>query len=380
MVTAVDTSVPLDVLLNDPQHAPASMTALRRAAVEGSLILSEIALAELTPALSPVDLPQFISDWNLTFVPSSQPSAILAGEMFRIYLQRGGKRGRVVPDFLLGAHAQLQVDIAVLFPGLVGDDLAAVERQHGHGHVGPGLVEEARRGEGGAQGCRPAAQGVHDGAQGGEGRSGRLAARRRDDAAHGATVEIGSGVITQVFQAIERVLDQAGNRAVVAGAGDDHAIGLSDGGDKARLIGARRRLVRIIDGESRQERSAEQLGSRAERRRFRQGPGQGLLAGRPAAHRAAQPDDERRRVPRHAWAASAVVREGENLILPPLVVSSGFGHRQRPSFQANAFWLTALNITVTPHEAMGPGSSPKAVRGDGDGVFPQSLSKLSAPP
>ena len=86
MVTAVDTSVPLDVLLNDPQHAPASMTALRRAAVEGSLILSEIALAELTPALSPVDLPQFISDWNLTFVPSSQPSAILAGEMFRIYL------------------------------------------------------------------------------------------------------------------------------------------------------------------------------------------------------------------------------------------------------------------------------------------------------
>ena len=106
MVTAVDTSVPLDVLLNDPQHAPASMTALRRAAVEGSLILSEIALAELTPALSPVDLPQFISDWNLTFVPSSQPSAILAGEMFRIYLQRGGRRGRVVPDFLLGAHAQ----------------------------------------------------------------------------------------------------------------------------------------------------------------------------------------------------------------------------------------------------------------------------------
>ena len=82
------------------------MTALRRAAVEGSLILSEIALAELTPALSPVDLPQFISDWNLTFVPSSQPSAILAGEMFRIYLQRGGRRGRVVPDFLLGAHAQ----------------------------------------------------------------------------------------------------------------------------------------------------------------------------------------------------------------------------------------------------------------------------------
>jgi predicted nucleic acid-binding protein len=26
--------------------------------------------------------------------------------MFRVYLDRGGKRGRVVPDFLIAAHAQ----------------------------------------------------------------------------------------------------------------------------------------------------------------------------------------------------------------------------------------------------------------------------------
>lgn len=30
--------------------------------------------------------------------------------MFRIYLQRGGKRGRVVPDFLIADHAQLHAD------------------------------------------------------------------------------------------------------------------------------------------------------------------------------------------------------------------------------------------------------------------------------
>ena len=106
MVTAVDTSVLLDVLLNDPQHAPASIAVPRRGSVEGSLILCEIVLAELAPTLAPVEMPRFLSDWNLTFVPSSQSSAILAGEMFRSYLQRGGKRGRVVPDFLLAAHAQ----------------------------------------------------------------------------------------------------------------------------------------------------------------------------------------------------------------------------------------------------------------------------------
>jgi len=107
MVTAVDTSVLLDVLLNDFQHAPASISALRQASVEGSLILGEVVLAEIEPTLPAADLPPFLSDWNLTFVPSSQTSAILAGEMFRTYLQRGGKRERVLPDFLVGAHAQI---------------------------------------------------------------------------------------------------------------------------------------------------------------------------------------------------------------------------------------------------------------------------------
>ena len=49
MVTAVDTSVLLDVLLNDPKHAPTSIAALRQGSVEGSLILCEIVLAELAP-------------------------------------------------------------------------------------------------------------------------------------------------------------------------------------------------------------------------------------------------------------------------------------------------------------------------------------------
>ncbi len=106
MVTAVDTSVLLDVLLNDPQHAPASIAALRQGSVQGSLILCEVVLAELAPTLAPAEMLQFLSDWNLTFVPSSQSSAILAGEMFRTYLLRGGKRSRIVPDFLVAAHAQ----------------------------------------------------------------------------------------------------------------------------------------------------------------------------------------------------------------------------------------------------------------------------------
>ena len=77
MVTAVDSSVLLDVLLNDPQHAPNSIAALRQAATEGSLVICETTLAEIVPTLSGADLPQFLSDWSLAFVPSSQASATL---------------------------------------------------------------------------------------------------------------------------------------------------------------------------------------------------------------------------------------------------------------------------------------------------------------
>ena len=45
MVTAVDTSVLLDVLFDDTQHAGCSIAALRQAANEGSLVICDVALA-----------------------------------------------------------------------------------------------------------------------------------------------------------------------------------------------------------------------------------------------------------------------------------------------------------------------------------------------
>jgi hypothetical protein len=105
VITAVDSSVLLDVLVADATHGMKSQAALRRAAAEGALIVCEAVLAEIIPALGPAEVPQLLADWQLKFVPSSMESAILAGDMFRTYLDRGGKRGRVAPDFLIGAHA-----------------------------------------------------------------------------------------------------------------------------------------------------------------------------------------------------------------------------------------------------------------------------------
>jgi predicted nucleic acid-binding protein len=109
MPTAVDSSVLLDVLLDDPLHAESSELALRDATQNG-LVVCETVIAEIVPVLAEASLQEFLFDWQIKFIPSSVESATLAGEMFRIYLERGGKRGRVVPDFLIAAHAQFHAD------------------------------------------------------------------------------------------------------------------------------------------------------------------------------------------------------------------------------------------------------------------------------
>lgn len=110
MPTAVDSSVLLDVLLADPQYAESSEFALREVMAQGGLVVGEVVIAEITPVLAGASIREFLSDWQIKYVPSSVESATLAGEMFRMYLERGGKRGRVVPDFLIAAHAQLHAD------------------------------------------------------------------------------------------------------------------------------------------------------------------------------------------------------------------------------------------------------------------------------
>jgi len=53
---------------------------------------------------------EFAQDWGLIYVPATLEVAELAAKYFGQYLIRGGKRGRIVADFLIGAHATLLAD------------------------------------------------------------------------------------------------------------------------------------------------------------------------------------------------------------------------------------------------------------------------------
>jgi len=120
MITALDSSVILDVLLADAQHVQRSIEALRRARSEGQLVVCDVVLAEISPVVgagagydlagAEKAMAALIEDWSLVYVPASEDTALLAGRMFGRYLQRGGKRGRVVADFIIGAHATLHAD------------------------------------------------------------------------------------------------------------------------------------------------------------------------------------------------------------------------------------------------------------------------------
>ena len=111
MTTAVDTSVLLDILLDDPVFGKASEEALRQARLRGRLVVGETVVAELGPILASADeVAEFLADNGLEFVASSQQAAHLAGTTFKAYLRNRGTSKRVVPDFLVAAHARFCAD------------------------------------------------------------------------------------------------------------------------------------------------------------------------------------------------------------------------------------------------------------------------------
>jgi predicted nucleic acid-binding protein len=110
VITALDTSVILDVVSNNKTFALRSLAAIRTASSEGSLVICECVLAEIRPALPEPDMEQLLEDWPLVFKPSTKKSAMLAGAMYQAYLGQSHATRRVLPDFLIGAHALLHCD------------------------------------------------------------------------------------------------------------------------------------------------------------------------------------------------------------------------------------------------------------------------------
>ncbi len=111
MITAVDTNVLIDVLGANATFGPASARAIRRCLGQGAMIACEAVWAETAAHFAePGDAEAALARLRVEFSPLASAAATGAGRSWRAYRRSGGGRDRVVPDFLVGAHALHQAD------------------------------------------------------------------------------------------------------------------------------------------------------------------------------------------------------------------------------------------------------------------------------
>ncbi len=111
MITFVDTNVLLDVFLPDPEWGEKSARALEEAFEAGSMIINEIIYAELAPQFGKQDLlDTTLARLGIRTLPLDRTVAFRAGMAWREYRSAGGRRNRILADFLIGAHAEMQAE------------------------------------------------------------------------------------------------------------------------------------------------------------------------------------------------------------------------------------------------------------------------------
>ena len=105
----VDSNVLLDIFTDDPTWRPWSERALRDVRAAGLAGINPLIYAETSLAFSsPSDLDQQLDSLLLQRLPLPYASAFRAGRAFLRYRRAGGLRSSPMPDFYIGAHAELQ--------------------------------------------------------------------------------------------------------------------------------------------------------------------------------------------------------------------------------------------------------------------------------
>lgn len=104
-----DTSVLLDIATADPIWLSWSENELRAAAAQGLILINPIIYAELAPAFATVaDLDQWLDPTVFERLPLPYSAGWLAAQAFLRYRRSGGAKTSPLPDFYIGAHAEIE--------------------------------------------------------------------------------------------------------------------------------------------------------------------------------------------------------------------------------------------------------------------------------
>lgn len=111
MITAVDTSVLLDLFFDEPGFRQPSLAALRACLAEGPLVACDVVWAEVRAVFDDDEASaRALASIPVTYAETNPRTASRAGAAWGGYRRGGGPRGRVIADFLIGAHALEQAD------------------------------------------------------------------------------------------------------------------------------------------------------------------------------------------------------------------------------------------------------------------------------
>ncbi len=109
MITAIDANILLDILVPNEEFYEASAGALQDSAAEGSLVISDIAYAELCIQFETrQECDAFLESNDIRMQSLTREAHFLASRAWRTYRRQGGQRTRILADFLIGAHARMQ--------------------------------------------------------------------------------------------------------------------------------------------------------------------------------------------------------------------------------------------------------------------------------
>jgi predicted nucleic acid-binding protein len=108
-VILFDTNVLLDIATADPIWLTWSETQFRAAVAQGPICINPIIYAELAPAFTyAADLDRWLDPNIFHRLSLPYPAGWLAAQAFLKYRRSGGTRTSALPDFYIGAHAEIE--------------------------------------------------------------------------------------------------------------------------------------------------------------------------------------------------------------------------------------------------------------------------------
>ncbi len=105
----VDANVLLDILTSDPQWLAWSSAELRKAKAGDQMLVNPIICAEVAPAFDFdwLRIDAWLGQAGMVKEPLPFAASTVAAAAHREYRARGGSREKPLPDFFIGAHAEV---------------------------------------------------------------------------------------------------------------------------------------------------------------------------------------------------------------------------------------------------------------------------------